>query len=80
MSGAAGRPSGVLRVNESMPQYGNYPAQVPAQRRQCITIGRAQRRPGAHATHKCAFEHTTQGRSVIEFVGADLVHNGFTEG
>jgi hypothetical protein len=40
---------------------------------QCVTIGNEAAQPGTHATLKCAFEHTTAGRPMIEFVCPDLV-------
>src|ERR1700679_3357705 len=43
-------------------------------------LGTKPRTSGTHATRKCAFEHTTAGRPMIEFVRPDLVDNEFTEG
>jgi hypothetical protein len=45
----------------------------PRPGRQCVTIGHEAAQPGPRPTRKCAFEHTTAGRPMIEFVRPDLV-------
>jgi hypothetical protein len=45
----------------------------PRPGRQCVTVAHEAAQPETHAGRKCAFEHTTAGRPMIEFVRPDLV-------